>query len=261
MRPASAEIGVVVACNDRGVLERNLFASPDLAAGQIPVQVEEGHARAALALNHGLRRFPSGVVVCAHQDVYFPRGWFRRLRAELECLETDARPWGVLGAVGLTPDGAGAGRAWSVGLAREVGRPLSAPTDVVTLDEIVLVIRRTSGLLFDERLPGFHLYGTDIVQECLARGLRAVAIDNPVVHNSIRVRVLGRDYRAAYRFMQRKWRQRLPLLTTVVPVTRWGWPLYRHILVSWRAILLRRLRTNTRAADVAALARSVGYED
>ena len=51
---------------------------------------------------------------------------------------------------------------------------------MVSVDELLIVLRIGSGLRFDERLPGFHLHGTDIVQSALHRGLGAFAIDAPV---------------------------------------------------------------------------------
>ena len=87
------------------------------------------------------------------------------------------------------------------------------------------------GLRFDPDLPAFHLYATDIILQAAARGLRSYAIDAPVVHNSRRnPQPLDRGYRDAYRYMRRKWRDRLPLRTCVVDVTRSGWPMWRQWL-------------------------------
>ena len=42
-----------------------------------------------------------------------------------------------------------------------------------SFDELLIVLRRDSGLRFDEGLPGWHMYGTDIVQTARARLGRA----------------------------------------------------------------------------------------
>jgi hypothetical protein len=121
------------------------------------------------------------------------------------------------------------------------------------------VLRCDSGLRFDPELPGFHLYGTDIVQSALAAGLEAYVFDGPVVHNSLPVTRLDDSYGRAYRHMQRKWTARLPIATTVIPITRSGWPLFRWRLRHWG----RRLRSpvvTQRCATPARRAQELGYE-
>jgi hypothetical protein len=116
-------------------------------------------------------------------------------------------------------------------------------------------------LRFDSGMPGFHLYGTDIIMEARRRGLGAFVIDAPVVHNSrANPQVFDHAFFAAYRFMQRKWSDALPLPTCTVPVTRFGLPLY----VAWaRRERHRRLGTykgGARVLDPRKVAVSLGYE-
>lgn len=61
-------------------------------------------------------------------------------------------------------DGRNAGLVWSNGLGREVRGVCEMPAQAISFDEVVLILRKDSGIRFDEQLPGFHLYGTDIVQ-------------------------------------------------------------------------------------------------
>jgi hypothetical protein len=129
------------------------------------------------------------------------------------------------------------------------------------MDEVVIILDGRSGLRFDDDLPGFHLYGTDICLRAADAGLGAFAIHAPVVHNSRpNAQVFDRHYVAAYRYMQRRWRARLPLQTCVVPVTRTGWPLFR----GW---LRREVRRRTGKGPAGArrdrpqeLARQLNYE-
>ena len=198
-------------------------------------------------------------MVFTHQDVYLPKGWCDRLWTAIEALEARREKWGVLGIVGIDEGGALVGRCWSNGLHREINARRPALTRVQSIDELVIVLRRASGLRFDEELPGFHLYGTDIVQSVIAAGFGAYVFDAPVVHNSLPVSRLDGPYSQAYRYMQNKWKSRLPIATAVVSITRFGWP-----LLNWKLHNLirrsRRRRVTQRCAFPAGVARELGYE-
>jgi hypothetical protein len=252
-------IVIAAAVNNEEVLRDNLGASPVLQEAGLALVTERGHDSAGRAYNHALDRTDAEIVVFAHQDVYLPGGWLGRLQTAIEALEARQENWAVLGIVGVDRGGALVGRSWSNGLHLEIDTHLTAPTAVQAVDELVIVLRRTSGLWFDAQLPGFHLYGTDIVQAALAAGFGAYVFDGPVVHNSLPVTRLDGSYCRAYRHMQRKWRGRLPIKTTVVPITRWGWP-----LLSWqvrrRIRSLRERPATERCASPAGVARELGYE-
>jgi hypothetical protein len=64
---------------------------------------------------------------------------------------------------------------WVNDRARELRDGPELPARVATLDELLLVIRRDSGLRFDHAL-GFHLYGAEICLQARERGLAVVAI-------------------------------------------------------------------------------------
>ena len=253
-------LSIVAAVNDEEVLRTNLAASPVLKSGQVPLIVEKGHASAGRAYNAGIAKSASDIVILAHQDVYLPEGWEAKLQAAVRRLEDEHADWGVLGVYGMRASGRAVGRVWSSGLGKEIGSAFNTPEPVVSLDELVLVIRRANGLTFDERLPGFHLYGTDIVQSALACGLGAYAIHAPVIHNSKPVRVLDRAYWNAYRFEQQKWKLNLPILTCIVPITRLGWPRFRYRLSRLKARLLGRQPAERTRGDPRALAGRLGYE-
>jgi hypothetical protein len=252
-------LAVVSAVNNDTVLRNNLGASLILQDGGVPLVVERGHRSASQAYNHGLDRTDADIVVFAHQDVYLPAGWDQKLLSAVRMLAHEGRTWGVLGVVGVDRSGAVRGRSWSNGLQRDIDRRVSCPTAVQSLDEIVLVLNRKSGLRFDPEIPGFHLYGTDIAQSALAAGMEAWVFDGPVVHNSLPVTRLDESYRRAYRAMQRKWRSRLPIYTAVAPITRCGWPLFRQAArLKWT--YLRRMPVRARHGEPGAMARELGYE-
>ena len=162
----------------------------------------------------------------AHCDVYFPEGWFKRLAWEVDRLSHLDRDWAVAGVSSITPSGELVGRIFDTALAPVFaetsgvfGKALQQPLPVVSADELVLVLRRSSGVSFDPLLPEFHLYGTDIILEAEKRGMCSYGLDMPLIHNAKPQLRLGPDYGRAFRYMLKKWRDRLPVPTTCVPLT------------------------------------------
>ncbi|MCX7888843.1 MAG: hypothetical protein N2422_03820 [Rhodobacteraceae bacterium] len=133
------------------------------------------------------------------------------------------------------------GRVWSSSIGGEIGSDLDAPTPAQSFDELAIVMKRAAGLRFDERLPNFHLYGTDIVQAALSAGHGAYVATLPLVHNDTYKDQLREDFMSAYRWMQRKWRDRLPLSTTVGSIT-WHGLNMRVERLRWSRSVAKRLR-------------------
>lgn len=259
---ASMTTVLVAAVNDRAVLRTNLGASPDVRCGELVVHEELGHASAGAAYAPWLHTGSGGdVIIFVHQDVYLPAGFCLRLRAALSNLKDCDSRWGILSCLGRRRDGSLVGRAWSSGLGRALGSPLDGVSEVAAVDEMLLIVRRDIGLRFDERLPGFHCFAADLVATAAERGMKTYVADMPVVHNSQPVRRLDDGYIAAYRYMQRKWRHRLPLDTLIAPITRWGLPLYRARL---RLMMKRLFSSHTfgrRESDPHAIAERCGFVD
>jgi len=141
-----------------------------------------------------------------------------------------------------------------------VGAAIEKPQKVESFDELVLVVRQDAGLQFDDNLPGYHLYGTDIAQTALAAGRTAYAFDGPVIHNSMPIRRLDRSYRRAYDYMRGKWAGKLPILTSVMPLTPWGWPLKKHWMKTMLKARFRSCRLGVRHPAPQELARELGFE-
>ena len=256
---AVTTIEIIAAVNDEDVLRSNLSASPCVAEGKVRLHAMRGFDSAGKAYNAGLERTTADLVVFAHQDVYLPREWEMNLLDAARWLDEHDPNWALLGCVGVDGDGRVVGRAWSSGLRKVVGRVPATPTAVESFDELVIVLRRDSGVRFDDGLPGFHLYGTDVVQSAKSMGRTAYVFGGAVVHNSVPVRAVDRDYRRAYRYVQRKCRDRLPIPTTVMPVTAGGWPLRREWLRRVRRRLLGRLPDAERHPMPEQLAQELGF--
>ncbi len=252
---------VAAASHDAAILSANLARSPAIAEGRLALHVERGAPSAAVAYNRALDATAAGIVVFAHHDVYLPRGWERLLAARLAELSAVDPGWAVAGAYGIGPDGAGYGPVWSTSLSQIVGRVAPGPVPVQSLDECLIVLRRAAGLRFDEGLPGFHLYGTDIVQSARAQRLGAWALPLPLVHNDGFKDRLGADFAAPFHRLRRKWRAVLPIRTPVITIAWHGLHLAR---ANWRAARhrgLRRAMAAPTATDPAIRAARCGWAD
>jgi len=243
---------VVVACNDDRVLQSSLLSSPAIASARELV-VKRGFASAGLAYNAGLAEATGDIVIFVHQDVYLPPGWLDALSRNVNSLARQDTNWGVLGVFGVNNAGERIGHLYSTGLQGVAGKPFAGPTEVVALDEVVLILRRNSGLRFDEKLPGFHHYGTDICLAARRKGMKAFAFDAFCVHNSNGIVRLPMVFWSSFCYMRNKWRDQLPILTNIVPITRFGWSAASYILRNAWSWFWNNKKVGKRHADPAAL--------
>jgi hypothetical protein len=257
--PAGPGLAVVAAVNDEAVLARNLAASALIAGDRARFVPIRGAPSASAAYNRGLDATEAPIVIFAHQDVWLPPGWEAGLRAALATLDRVDPRWAALGVFGATATGERVGRVWSSGLGRCVGAEVAEPVPVVSLDELVIVLRRAAGLRFDEGLPHFHLYGTDIVQTARAAGRACYVATLPVIHNSRYVPTLSGGFAAAYGYMRRKWRAALPIATPVVRVTATGFDLARVNFRLWRTRARRAAAAADPTTDPRAIAARCGW--
>lgn len=248
---------LVVASNDEQVLRTNLLLSPAIDR-DCEIIIERGAESAGQALNRGLERASSDIVVFAHQDVYLPCDWTWQLFRAIQHIEASGHAWGVLGVFGMTRDTRPIpfGYCYSTGLRNILGAPFPSPVPARTLDELVLVVRRSSGLRFDERLPGFHLYGADICLQAQAWGLETYVIPAFCVHNSNGIVELPRAFWSAYFFLRKKWLGRLPIHTCCTTITRTAWPVLHRLAVEYRQRLAPR-QVGKRERDIPSFYRQL----
>jgi hypothetical protein len=222
------KITFAVAVNNREILESNFMASPCFVGLDHPHQIviQEGFSSASEAYNDAIEKSENDLIVFCHQDVLFPREWVLQLQQALTSLETTDPQWGVLGCYGETLNDNGRGYVYSPGRGI-LGTP-SEPAQVQTLDEIVLVLRKSSGLRFDKQLPHYHFYGADICMAAASRGMKSYAISAFCIHNSQLNLILPGEFYECYRYFKRKWTKSLPIQTTCVRVTRFNARMYRR---------------------------------
>jgi hypothetical protein len=239
---------LIVAANNEAVLASCLSRSPCIVqAGDY--QVMRGFASAGAAYNAGLRQSAGEILVFAHQDVYLPPGWETRLSQAVARLSDSDPHWAVLGVFGIAQGSGPCGHLYCAGQQRVLGAPLADAIRSDSLDEVLLVLRRSSGLSFDERLPGFHLYGTDICLEARRRGLGAYIVSAFCVHNTAGMAFLPRGFWRAYFVLRRKWWDRLPIRTPCTAITRWAWPVWTSISRNFYAHYLKREPLGRRVPD------------
>ncbi len=230
----------VVAVNNRALCNANFLVSPCLRPPHDhQTLLQENFSSAAVAYNDAIERAVNDLVVFCHQDVLLPEAWLLQLKRALDHLEIDDPKWGVLGCYGETLNDNGRGHIYSSGRG-VMGRPFDHPATVQTLDEIVLVLRKSSGLRFDETLPHFHLYGADICLRAVRQGMKSYAISAFCLHNTHQSLVLPREFYECCNHIKRVWRDCLPIQTTCIRITGSSFPLYRRKLSEFYLRHVRR---------------------
>jgi len=143
------------------------------------------------------------VILFVHQDVYLPAPSISRILAGIRKIEKKDSNWGLIGIIGLDRSNGLVGEVWDP--RGRIGVLTGGYSEVVAMDELVLVMRTAAGLRFDPRLPAFHLYAADMIQIAATRGMKSYVVDCPVVHNSPVHGYLGPTWAESYRYMQTKW--------------------------------------------------------
>lgn len=227
-------------------METNLLASPCFKSPHShKIMLQENFPSASRAYNDAIEKSPNEIIVLLHQDIILPRNWPVDLERALTYLETNDANWGVLGCYGETLYDRGLGYVYSTGPGL-LGAPFEHPLPVNTLDEIVLIVRKSSALRFDDSLPHFHMYGPDICMAAAKRGMKSYAISAFCIHNAVLNLVLPGEFYDCCKRVRRKWREFLPIQTTCVRLTRFGLPIYRKRL---RELYLRLVRRKTIGAQ------------
>lgn len=210
----------VVAVNNRDVLKNNLLASPCLRKPYChQLLIQEGFSSAAKAYNNAIDRSQNDLMVFVHQDIILPEQWLNQLEDALQSLEEKDPTWGVLGSYGETQSQGGRGYVYQSGPGI-IGVPLEHPAPVQTLDEIVLILRKSSQLRFDESMPHFHLYGTDICLRAAQSGRTNYAIPAFCIHNSSQGSILPKEFYECYWRVRRAWSSHLPIQASCIRITK-----------------------------------------
>jgi hypothetical protein len=254
------QITFVVNSNNREILQSNLLASTCL---QDPhshqVIVQEGYSSASQAYNDAIDKSKNDLMVFIHQDVILPESWLSDLERALSFLDTDDPQWGVLGTYGLKQSAKGGARGYVYSSGRGIiGEPFEKPAVIQTLDEIVLIVRKSSGLRFDDALPHFHFYGTDICFRAKELGMNSYAISAFCIHNTHQSLVLPKEFYDCCSHIRRKWSSELPIYTTCAVMTESNAPVVmRRLRELYLRLTRRNLSSGMRREDVPRLVEEV----
>lgn len=213
-------IAFVACVNDDKVLSENLLRSPCIKSHGVTQKF--GYKSASLAYNEAIEVSDADLMVFVHQDVYIPDGWIETLFRRIETIEATDPDWAVLGVAGKSASDDVIGYVWSSGMNVVVGAPGFGVRRALCLDELLIVVRRNAGIIFDSDFKGFHMYGTDIVQIANQAGRTSYLVEAPVVHNSKPISTFFGGYSEAYAYMSKKWLHVLPIESSCAKVTRFG---------------------------------------
>jgi len=217
---SALSVAFVVTRTEGDVFERNFAISPAIQDARVKqVLVQKGFQSATLAYNDAIQRCSEDLIVFSHQDVYFPESWLDDLQRSIALLNQSDPNWAVLGCWGVTEKNWGTGYLHSVGHGT-LGEPFDQPQRINTLDECVIILRKSSGLQFDPGLPDFHFYGTDICLAARKKGFTCYVISAFCIHNTRMLRTLPPEYFNGYYHIKKRWAEYMPIYTACANVTR-----------------------------------------
>jgi hypothetical protein len=230
-------ITFVVPVADDATYARCFNSSPLLASGP-PFEVfcQRGFQSAAAAFNSGIDAAHNDLVVFCHQDILLPAGWADAFCKRLEELDRVDANWGVVGCAGRTRDEQLAAHIYRHD--RELCGNVSLPAKVRTLDECIIAFRLSSGLRFDDAMPGFFRYGVDICLQAEVSGRHNYAVDAPCFHQGKNRASLPSLFFEEERYLLQKWRDHLPIQTLSVGEMRSNnYLAYKRLRNKWKGLL------------------------
>jgi hypothetical protein len=156
--------------------------------------------------NHFLHRAQGEFVILCHQDILLYDDRLEDLERCMRELDRHDPNWAVFGNAG----GGLVLGSRSLRITDPEGDHNSNdfPSEVSTLDENFIVVRRAANLSLSRDLSGYHLYGTDLCLVAKLRGYKAWVVDFNLFHKSRGncdasfkelKKVLTRKYCAAYK--------------------------------------------------------------
>ena len=197
-------------------------------------------------LNSMIEKSRGKIIVLCHQDILLEFDNRKNLESRLSELEQQDPNWGVCGVAGQPKNG----RGQITRITDKFGDDQytgSFPSQVVCLDECILIIKRSSGVRLSHDITGFHLYGTDICLIAEILGYKSYVINFHLRH--LGMGNVGSSYEEAYSKFKQKWALALRdryIITTALPVFLTGRnePSIIRNLRAWLARKKRKINWN-----------------
>jgi hypothetical protein len=202
---------IICSANKPDVLNSNLLKSPGILEHEIITIF--GSKNVPTAYNKGVSIASEEILIFVHQDVFLPETFFSDLKNSITKLESEN--WGVLGPIGVDLYN---NHVRYLGNILDRGNPLgekeNLPLEIETLDEMMLIMRK-SDAQFDENIPTtHHMHGPDICMRAFSLGKKNFAIDSFCHHNSTNGYDLPPEFYTACEYVKEKWEIYLPIVTT-----------------------------------------------
>jgi len=209
----------------------------------LPVDNVNGtYPSAGAALNHGVSLARNDFVVFVHQDVFLHS--LTALKEAAAAMQSGG--FGLLGAVGIRPDGRITGRVRDRVVL--LGDRAVRPAEVDSVDEVLFMAPRSQLLrepLTESGDMAWHAYGVEYGLRVRKLGLRTGVADMPLTHNSLSTNVDRLD--VAHQAVAAGYPDLLPVRTTCgvisvktggrvwLPAHRWRYRWLRESLTIQRA--------------------------
>jgi len=215
------EFTIICASNDDEMLNQCLLRSPCIARGAYECIVQKGFANVPAAYNQAVRHAGTDLLCFVHQDVFLPEGWDEAFLRQVERVERMDPSWALVGCAGtLVCDQV---KQWA-GHIDDRGIPFGAaeglPVQVESLDELLIACRRADAE-FDEGMPNYHLFATELCLRRRREGRRVYAIDAFCHHNSrLRRDGIPGPFALGCGYLYAKYPDMLPIVATSVTIQR-----------------------------------------
>jgi hypothetical protein len=249
MSTEQVSLSIVCVYNNPAVREQCLDRSITLLRDDtpdveyLPVDNVNGtYPSAGAALNHGVSLARNDFVVFVHQDVFLHS--LTALKEAAAAMRSGG--FGLLGAVGIRPDGRIAGRVRDRVVL--LGDRAVQPAEVDSVDEVLFMAPRSQLLrepLTESGDMAWHAYGVEYGLRVRKLGLRTGVADIPLTHNSLSTNVDRLD--VAHQAVAAGYPDLLPVRTTCgvisvktggrvwLPAHRWRYRWLRESLIIQRA--------------------------
>jgi len=178
---------------------------------------------AARALNIGIDKARGSLIILIHQDVIFLKGWVEMLYERIAEIEKEDKGWGVLGTAGINTKDDTIGIVYNTkGRVQWQSTRRKRICSVQTVDEHCMIIRKKSGLRFDEAFNGWHMYGPDICLTAIQKGMTNYGILCPLIHDSKSTSLISgkKEFMRYLNMLNTKWGSKIPLIRTPTSIIK-----------------------------------------